>query len=172
MCFITNKHQNKEDLHSKIMPPPPQKKKQKKKKHAAYGYSEAYPGFLTRGCWYQSLRPPNYMQIYFKLPFVCPQKLQIRNSNTTFLLFSLLHHHNPHIPIVFTPPIVFLPHRPKRLTSGQNSQIRPKSQSLAKKSHSNNLSSRKTTGGVKTIEMRWCWENNRNVMVVVVVGKQ
>ena len=26
-----------------------------------------------------------------------------------------------------------------------------------------------TTGGVKTIEMRWCWENNRNVMEVVVV---
>ena len=41
-------------------------------------------------------------------------------TTTTFVLFFLLHHH--HISIVFTPPIVFLPDRPKRPNSGQNSQ--------------------------------------------------
>ena len=41
-------------------------------------------------------------------------------TTTTFLLFFLLLHH--HISIVFTPTIVFLPDRPKRPNSGQNSQ--------------------------------------------------
>ena len=46
---------------------------------------------------------------------------------------SLLHQHHYHIYVAFTPPIVFLPDRPKRPTSGQNSQnqalkakVRPK----------------------------------------------
>ena len=37
-------------------------------------------------------------------------------------IVSLLHQHNYHIYVAFTPPIVFLPDRPKRPTSGQNSQ--------------------------------------------------
>ena len=41
-------------------------------------------------------------------------------TTTTFVLFFLLHHH--HISTVFTAPIVFLPDRPKRPNSGQNSQ--------------------------------------------------
>ena len=81
-------------------------------------------------------------------------------TTTTLLLFSLHHHH---ISIVYTPPIVFLPDRPTQ------ANLRPE------RSNSNNLSSRKTKGGVKTIEMWWWRENNRNVVAVVVVeeeGKQ
>ena len=140
MCFITKKHQNKEDLHSN--PPTPLQKK--KNTWLFRGGSRIFNGGLLI-----PIRPPTYMQIYFKLPFVCPKKLQIRNwgqtgyccfpstttTTTTFLLFSLLHHHHPHISIVFTPLIVFLPQRPKRLTSGQNSQNRPKRPKSGQTSH-------------------------------------
>ena len=43
------------------------------------------------------------------------------STTTTFVLFFLLHHH--HISIVFTPPIVFLPDRPKRPNSCQNQVV-------------------------------------------------
>ena len=53
----------------------------------------------------------------------------------------------------------------------KKANLRPKSglkgQTQAKKVNSNNLSSRKTIGGVKRIEMWWWWwrENNGNVVV-------
>ena len=70
-------------------------------------------------------------------------------TTTTFLLFSLL--------LLFS------------YETGQKGQ--PQAKIRPKRSNSNNLSSRKTIGGVKRIEMWWWWENNRNV-VVVVEGKQ
>ena len=95
-----------------------------------------------------------------------------RHHLTTTFLLSSLHHHQTSIVFPPAPSHFYCFHSSYCFPTRQAKQanLRPE------RSNSNNLSSSKTIGGVKTIEMWWWRENNRNVVAVVVVveeeGKQ
>ena len=116
MCFITKKHQIKGTYIAKTLKPPPPLLK-KKNVWLFRGGSKIFNGGWLIPSGHQTI-----CKSTSNCPLFAPKSCKLGTED--YLESAVFppppHHHHPHISIVFTPPIVFLPDRPKSGLKGQS----------------------------------------------------